>query len=198
MKYFYIFILFSIFKCFAQDVSEINKELELSDTLKFEQEIRIYKNYSISDRIEFFRMYDEGKNNWIVLKYFYSKKLKQITKIDEIKFPKEKIGNLQPKDMNLVWLNILMSDVEFLPSQKDIEYKFKNASIQFEDGEYGIVKKKAIVLDGEDYQVFIRNGKIKNNFTFDNPKSYLKHYPNVDELISYYQLLSVLKKEFNL
>lgn len=198
MKFFFIFFFLTVVKCFGQDISEINKSLELSDTLKFETEIRIYKDYSITDRIEVFRMYDEGKSNWTVSIYFYSKKLKQVTKIDEIKFPKENVGKLKPKDANLIWLHILMSDVEFLPNIKDINYKFKKDSIEFEDGEYGIVKKKVYVLDGENYVVFIRNRKIKNSFTFDNPTSYLKHYPTVDELISYNQLLSVIKKEFNL
>lgn len=198
MKFFFIFFFLTVVKCFGQDISEINKSLELSDTLKFETEIRIYKDYSITDRIEVFRMYDEGKSNWTVSIYFYSKNLKQVTKIDEIKFPKENVGKLKPKDANLIWLHILMSDVEFLPNIKDINYKFKKDSIEFEDGEYGIVKKKVYVLDGENYVVFIRNRKIKNSFTFDNPTSYLKHYPTVDELISYNQLLSVIKKEFNL
>jgi hypothetical protein len=198
MKFFFIFFFLTVVKCFGQDISEINKSLELSDTLKFETEIRIYKDYSITDRIEVFRMYDEGKSNWTVSIYFYSKNLKQVTKIDEIKFPKENVGKLKPKDANLIWLHILMSDVEFLPNIKDINYKFKKDSIEFEDGEYGLVKKKVYVLDGENYVVFIRNRKIKNSFTFDNPTSYLKHYPTVDELISYNQLLSVIKKEFNL
>lgn len=198
MKFFFIFFFLTVVKCFGQDISEINKSLELSDTLKFETEIRIYKDYSITDTIEVFRMYDEGKSNWTVSIYFYSKNLKQVTKIDEIKFPKENVGKLKPKDANLIWLHILMSDVEFLPNIKDINYKFKKDSIEFEDGEYGIVKKKVYVLDGENYVVFIRNRKIKNSFTFDNPTSYLKHYPSVDELISYNQLLSVIKKEFNL
>lgn len=54
------------------------------------------------------------------------------------------------------------------------------------------------ILDGVGYKVYVRNGKIKNSFEFDNPESYLKHYPTVDELISYNELLSVINKEFNL
>lgn len=198
IKYYFIFLFLTFFNCFGQDVSEINKVLEIPDTLEFQKEIRIYKDYSISNTVEIFRLYDEGKNNWIVFKYFYLKNSKQITKIDKIEFPKENMGKLKAKDANLIWLNLLMSDIEFLPSIEEINYKFKKDSIEFEDGEYGIVKKKVLVLDGKSYQVYVKNGKIRNNFYFDNPETYLKNYPNVDELISYNQLLSVIKKEFNL
>lgn len=198
MKYFFTFLFLTIFKCFGQDVSEINKVLELSDSLSFDREIRIYKNYSTTNGMEIFRMYDQGKNNWKVIIYSYLTDLKQCTKIEQIEFPKDNLGKLKAKDANLIWLHILMSDVEFLPNIKDINYKFKKDSIEFEDGEYGLVKKKVYVLDGKNYIVFIRNRKIKNSFIFDNPADYLKHYPNVDELISYNQLLSVIKKEFNL
>lgn len=51
-------------------------------------------DYSISNTVEIFRMYDKEKNNWIVFKYFYLKNSKQITTIDKIEFPKENMGKL--------------------------------------------------------------------------------------------------------
>lgn len=186
-----------MFNCFGQDISEINKNLELPQTLGFEKEIRIYKNYSITTKMEIFRMYDRGNNDWIVEIYYYSKKFQTATKIEEIVFPKEK-GKLTLKNANLIWLNILLCDIEYLPSLKDINYKLKSASIEFENGEYGILKKLTKSLDGEHYVVFFKNGKVENEFNFDNPNTYLKYYPKVDELISYNRILSVIKKEFNL
>ena len=95
MNYFIIFILLFISKCFGQNISEINKNLELSDSLKFEKEIRIYKDFSIINGMEIFRMYDVGENNWKATIYYYSKKTKNCTKIENIEFPKEKKGNLK-------------------------------------------------------------------------------------------------------
>ena len=198
MKSFYLFLFLSMFQSFGQNISEINKDLNLSDTLEFEKEIRIYKDYSNATRIDFFRMFDSGENNWIVYIYYYNKEFKSVTKIDRIDFPKENSGMLKVKDANLIWLNFLICDVEFLPNLKDIDYKLKKASIELEDGEYGISKKKIATLDGVGYTVFVKNGKVENNFIFDSPDCYLKYYPNVDELISYNQILSVIKKEFNL
>ena len=190
-----IILLFS-FNTKAQEISEINKVLELPDTLEFEKEIRIYKDYSTTDGMEIFRMYDEGKDNWIVTIYSYS--LNQVTKINEVRFPKENIGKLKPKNAYLIWLNLLITNIEFLPNMESIRYKFGKSYIDLGRGEYDIAKKVKHVLDGQGYQVFIKNGKNKNHFSFNNPETYLKFYPTVDELISYNELLSVIKKEFNL
>ncbi len=198
VKYYFIFLFFTLFNCFGQEVYEINKVLEIPDTLEFQKEIRIYKDYAISNTIEIFRMYDEGKDNWKVQIFSYSKNNKAVTKIDVITFPKENIGKLKPKDAYLIWLNLLLLDLEFLPDLKEINYKLKSSSIKFEDGEYVTIKNIKTVTDGESYKVFIKNGSIENSFSFDNPESYLKYYPTVDELISYNKLLSIIKKEFNL
>jgi len=195
--------LFSIILIFslnieAQEISEINKVLEIPDTLEFEKEIRIYKDYSITNRMEIFRMYDEGKDNWIVYIFSFSKANKTVTKIDQIKFPKENIGELKPKDANLIWLNLLITNAEFLPNMESVQYKLSTPFIDSEKEEQVINQKKVLVTDGAGYQVYIKNGKIRNNFSFFNPETYLKYYPTVDELIAYNELLSVIKKEFNL
>ena len=198
MKYFFVFILLFFSKCFGQNISVINKTLELSDSLTFENEIRIYKDFSIANGIEIFRMYDEGGNNWKATIYHYSKKNNECTKIEGIEFPKEKIGNLEPKNPYLIWLNILLCDVESLPNLKDVKYKLKKSSIVLEKENYEIEKEKTKVCDGVVYDVFVSNHKQNNHFIYDNPETYLELYPNVDELISFNNLLSIIKKEFNL
>ncbi|MFH6997662.1 hypothetical protein ACHRVZ_07005 [Flavobacterium sp. FlaQc-57] len=198
MKYYFIFFFFIIFNCFGQQVSEINKILRIPNALEFEKEIRIYKDYSTSETIKILRMYDEGKNNWIVQIFWYSKSFNSVTKIDQIQFPKENLGKLIAKDANLIWLNLLLTNIEFLPSMESIEYKLNTPYIDLEKGEQIIARRKTSIIDGNGYQVYIRNGKIKNNFSFDNAESYLKYFPKVDELVSYNELLSIFKKEFNL
>ncbi|MBF4486128.1 hypothetical protein [Flavobacterium sp. CSZ] len=194
---FLIILLFS-FHVKAQEISEINKVLEISDMLGFEKEIRIYKDYSITNTMQILRMYDEGKDNWKVYKYSYSKNLNQVTKIDGLIFPKESIGKLKPKDANLIWLHLLLTNVEFLPDIERVEYKLSTPFIDLQKGEKVLNRKKVVVTDGVGYQVYIKNGKIENNFSFYNPETYLKYYPKVDELIAYNEILSILKKEFNL
>lgn len=126
MNKIFLFLFLSTFNCFGQDISGINKELNLPDSLGFEKEIRIYKDYSNLTGLDIFRMYDNGKNDWTVVIYHYNKEFKSVTKIEEVKFPKENIGNLKPKDAHTIWLNFLLSDIEYLPNLKDIDYKLKN------------------------------------------------------------------------
>ena len=198
IKYYFIFLFSTLCNCFGQEISEINKVLAIPDPLEFQKEIRIYKDYFISNTVEIFRIYDEGKDEWKVQVFSYSKNNKAVTKIDVITFPKENIGKLKPKGANLIWLNLLLSNVEFLPNMESIKYKLNTPYLDLEKGEQVIAKKMILVLDGKGYQVYVKNGKITNSFSFDNPETYLKNYPNVDELISYNQLLSIIKKEFNL
>lgn len=186
-----------MFNCFGQEVSEINKVLEIPDTLEYQQEIRIYKDCLITNRIDIIRMFRNNNNEWIVTKFYYSKDFKDITKIEGILFPKENIGKVKPKNAHLIWLNLLLCNVEYLPSQRNIDYKLKTAKIVSEGGEFGISKNNKKAIDGESYKVFIKNGNIQNEFSFDNPSFYLKFYPAVDELISYNELLSVLENEFS-
>lgn len=197
MNIYFIFFFVITFNCFGQEVSEINKSLEIPDSLEFEKEIRIYKKHETSHNSEIFRMYDVGNNNWKAEIFYYSDQFKAPTKINKIEFPKENIGTLKPKNAYLIWLNLLLCNVEYLPSQKKIDYKLKAAKIISGDGEYGISQNKKRSLDGESYRVFIKNGMIKNDFSFDNPAFYLEYYPTVDELIGYNELLSIINKDFN-
>jgi hypothetical protein len=190
--------LIVISNCFGQSIKEINRNLNLSNSFEFEKEIRIYNDYTISNGIEVFRMFDRGRNDWVVDIYYYNKTFKSATKIIRTEFKNKNLGELKLIDANSIWLNLLLCDIENLPSIDTIEYKLKVSSIEFIDGEYEVIQRKKKALDGHVYNVFFRNGKKKNHIVFDNPESYLEIYPNVDELVSYNQILSVIKKEFNL
>ena len=198
MKLILIIFIISISSCFGQDHSEINKSLDLPDSLEYENEIRIYKDFSTTDRMEIFRMYNKGKNEWVVTIYFYNKRFKSATKIEMIEFPKENLGELKAKNANLIWLKILLTDIDKLPNLKDISYKLKKSEIEFIDGEYAIARNVISVVDGESYFVNFRNFKKTNNFFFSNPETYLSNYSDVDELISYNQIVTIIKDEFNL
>jgi hypothetical protein len=198
MKLILIIFIISISNCFGQDYSEINKSLDLTDSLEYENEIRIYKDFSITDGMQIFRMYNKGKNEWVVNIYYYNKTFKSATKIDMIEFPKENLGKLKAKNANLIWLKFLLTDIDKLPNLKDISYKLKKSKIEFIDGEYAIARNVISVVDGQSYFVNFRNFKITNNFIFNNPETYLSNYSDVDELISYNQIVTIIKNEFNL
>ena len=198
MKLILIIFIISISSCFGQDYSEINKSLNLPDSLEYENEIRIYKDFSTTDGMEIFRMYNKGNNEWLVYVYYYNKTFKSATKIEIIEFPKENLGEIKVKNANLIWLKFLLTDVDKLPNLKDVSYKLKKSKIEFIDGEYAIARNVMSVMDGQSYFVNFRNLKITNNFIFNNPETYLSNYAEVDELISYNQIVTIIKDEFNL
>lgn len=100
----------------------------------------------------------------------------------------------------MIWLQILNSDILFLPKFDKIEYKLKQKNNDFEivEGEIYNTISKVSVLDGEGFFIKIKNGNRVNEITYPNPESYLKHYPHVDELQSITELLEIVKSEFKI
>ena len=194
MKGTFLTILLIFFsQLFGQNISEINKAINISDSLTNE-EIRVYKSFEGTNGSEVFRMYKIDRNNWTVELYKY---FKSIDNNHKSKFEMSKLTS--KTDLNLVWLYILACDVEFLPNIKDIDYKLKGkAEIVLDRGEYYLSNRKIKPLDGNGYKAFFKDIKKKNNFDFRNFDSYLEEYPDVDELDSYSKLVNVIQKEFGI
>jgi hypothetical protein len=191
--FFFTLLLISFSQIFGQSISEINKNLNIPDTLSNEKEIRIYKWYSTTNGSELFRMFKNDKQVWVIELYEHYNPLKKEDKPRFIKSePKSKT------DLNLVWLYILASDIEYLPSIEQINYKLKSeAEFVLDRGEYEMYHKSKRPLDGIGYQAIFKDGKKSNSFEFGNYNSYLKNYPNVDELNSYSKLMSTIENEFH-
>ena len=51
-------------------------------------------------------------------------------------------------------------------------------------------------MDGTSYKVFVKNNNKTNKIELDNPESYLKLYPEVDELNDYCNLLKLINTTF--
>ncbi|VXC14664.1 conserved hypothetical protein [Flavobacterium sp. 9AF] len=125
---------------------------------------------------------------------------KYYASLNENKHPKiEKINLSTNLNLDLVWLEILGTNIDFLPNQSEIEYKLRGKLLieTLANGEYEHVYKSTIIMDGIHYKVSVRNNTKINEITFDNPESYLKLYPEVDELIDFCNLLKLLKKSFS-
>ena len=179
---------------FAQ-IEKFNEILKIQKLPFYENEIRIYKNYSTSTGLEMFRFYLENEK-WKVDFYetIASKKENQIN----LKIRKSKLNSA--KNLELIWLEILNTDVIHLPNWEDIKYKLRNKEFKYEiiDGEILANVSNSIIIDGVSYSIQIKSGNKENEFEYSNPESYLKKYPNVDELISLNDLLLLVSKEFKI
>lgn len=119
---------------------------------------------------------------------------------DEIKIRirKSKLNSL--KNFELLWLQFLDTNVIHLPKWETFEDKLKkvNKDYQIEDGEIYSSTSSISGIDGQSFYVKIKRGTKENQFSYSNPETYLEKYPNVDELLSFQELLNLIRTEFGI
>lgn len=192
-KFFALVLLFVSSILLGQEkVSEINAILQIPDSLTNESEIRIYKRYEITNGTDVLRLFRKNKKWEAELYHYYH----PLNKNDKPKFEKEKLT--ASSNNELVWLKILISNVEFLPKWESFDYKLETQKIVIEGGEYLFSVTKSAISDGETYNVFFRSYSKTNDFTYSNPESYLITYPGIDELEMFSKVLIIIREEFGI
>lgn len=188
-KIYFIVLLLACKFAFSQSTNQI---INIPDSLTNEKEIRIYKFVAITNYSELFRIYQTKDKNWNV-EFF--KCYRAVNEKEKNRF--EKIQVALKTDFDLLWLKIINTDIENLADWDQIKYKLKKkGEITIERGEYNLNWEKLKVMDGQYYEAKIRNGNKLNTVSYSNPEIYLEHYPEVDELNSFVELLNLLKSEF--
>lgn len=163
MKYLYLLLtsLISFSFLSAQQNIEYDKILKIENIKFHEIEIRVYKKYEISTGLELFRFYQDEKENWRA--EFYKTIANRNNKNEiTIRIGKSKLNSL--KNFEMLWLQILDTDVIYLPKWEAFQYKLKkiNKNYQIEDGEIYSSISKSSVLDGQSFYVQIKRGKAEN------------------------------------
>ncbi len=189
-----IILVFFICNLYSQDYKKINKVINISDSLIFTKELRIYKNFSTTNGSEVFRIYQLKDKLWRIELYTF---FDAITPNEKPKFTLEYLHS--DSNLNQFWSRILDTHAEFLPDIKAIDYKLKGKTeFESDKDDFGSNKKIAFA-DGVRYIVFIRNNNNNvNQFSFANEEAYLKYFPDVDELNSYSRLLNLIRTQFNI
>ena len=185
----------------SQNISEINSDIKLADSLNYKTEIRIYQNLGITNYSSLFRMYKDEKD-WIVEFYKHYAKVEGIT---ELKIEKQTLKS--KNDMQFVLLNLIRSNILNLPSLEEIRWKLiKRGNVELkktkERGEiieeYDLENNKMLIMDGESFKIQVNCWNKKNEFKFSNPNIYLKEFPEVDELIFMSEILNIVRDEFGI
>jgi len=164
-----------------------------------ETEIRIYKDRGITNSGFVFRIYKEYKT-WKadLTQWFLPKEISR----DEVEWIKPKITILKSeKPLELLFLNLQTLHIEFLPKEEYFQYKKNKSRVVYDEKEKDWIfetTNSIQVLDGTDYLVKYQSGKQRNEFNYNNPESYLKHYPEIDELQYFVDILKYIRKEFNI
>jgi hypothetical protein len=187
---FVIYFISSFLTLAAQDITKINIELEIPDSLSKAKELRIYKYLYLSQSVDVLRLYQQHDNLFMVECYRY-KKHPKTDSLDHkmLKLTKDSFDNL-------IWLKIDQSHILNLPNMDDIRYKLHGkVEISNENGFYEVSKDMITISDGVGYRVLIKDEKDKNDVYYDNPESYYTHYPFVDELDYFTRLLDLIRLE---
>jgi hypothetical protein len=194
-----IILLFSI-EVSAQNITEINSDLRLNDTLTYETEVRIYQGGGISNYSSLLRMFKDKSEKWTAEFYEHFAKVDGVTELRT-----EKRNLKSENDVEFIFLNLVRSHIFDLPSLNEIKWKLvtrsnvekvKNKYRDKEIEEYELTNKKIAVLDGEVFKVQVKSRSKTNEFEYYNPEEYLKHYTEIDELNYIVEILNLIRSEF--
>lgn len=195
MRFFLIFsslFLFAFLK--SQNVDSLaNIPPELKET-----EIRIYKDRGITNSGHIFRIYQEDKI-WKaeLIQWFLPREISK----DEFEPINPKLTVLKSeKSLEEIFVNFEAKKIKYLPKEDFFKYKKENSEVIYDEDEkeFAVYTKVVGILDGTGYLVKYQHLKQKNEFDYSNPESYLKHYPEIDELNYFVDILKYIRKEFNI
>lgn len=169
----------------------------ISSELK-ETEIRIYKGRGITNSGFVFRICKEDKI-WQaeLIQWFLPKEISR----DEFEWIKPKITILKSeKSLNELFLNLRALNIEFLPKEDYFKYKKEKKEVVYDEDErsFLIQQKQIAFTDGTGYLVKYQSGIEHNEFSYNNPESYLEEYPEIDELKDFVSVLEYIRDEFNI
>ncbi|WP_369996235.1 hypothetical protein [Winogradskyella sp.] len=196
-----IIFLFSI-GVSAQNITEINSDLKLSDSLTYETEVRIYQGGGITNYSSLFRMFKNKSDKWTAEFYEHYAKVEE-----QAELRTEKRTLESKNDMEFVFQNFVRSHILDLPNLCEIQWKLitrgdvkkiKRIHRGEEVEKYEIMSKQVGILDGEGFKVQVKGWNRTNEFEFSNPDGYLRHYPEIDELIYMCEILNTIRTEFGI
>ena len=193
-KFSFLFIFFFSFILNAQD---FDKLAGLPHDY-FEKEIRIYKERGITNSGIIFRIFEDNKF-WTAekIQWFLPKEISS----DEFELIKPiKVDLSKDKNLEVIFMNLEALNIGFLPMEDAFEYKKEKKTLVWNEDEKQYLFKvlKSSILDGSSYSVIYQNGEKYNEFTYNNPESYLQKFPKIDELNSFLEILKYIRKEFKI
>lgn len=186
----------------AQNLTEINVDIKLSDSLTYKNEIRIYQSEGMTNYSSLFRMFKGKSDKWTAEFYEHYAKVNGIT---ELRTEKQILES--ENDMEYVFQNLIRSHILDLPSWSEIEWKLTTrGNVEKQERihrgknieEYDFINETILFTDGEGFKVQAKGFNRYNEIEYSNPDSYLKHYPDIDELIYMNEILNLLRTEFHI
>ena len=192
MKSVFVIISF-LFVNFIFCQSFLNKFPTVQEIEKNKKYLFINKFTDGADKQSVFVLYLGINDEWVAKLYTHTFDVQN----NEPKYL-SKVDNLIYKDFGNLWLNILMTDVEYLPTFDKIEYKIGVKKIINNYGIYDIVKTVDFVDHDTCYAINYKDGTKRNDIEYCDFYTNFKYNPDIDELISVQKLIKLLEEEFKI
>ncbi len=187
---------------YSQNLSEINSDFNITDSLTYETEVRIYQGDGITNYSSLFRMFKDKSKKWTAEFHEHYARVN-----GQVEMRTEKQTLKSKGDLEFVFQNFLRSHILNLPSLSEIQWKLvtrgdvekvKRKYRGKEIEEYELMSKRIAIVDGEGFKVQVKGWDKVKEFEFSNPDGYLKHYPEIDELIYMCEILNLIRNEFGI
>ena len=191
---FKIFIIFLSISLNAQQRRSADYYAQIPEKIENEQEIRIYKDFSLTNGGKIFRIYfKNNKCNAELISWFFPQ-----TSSDEYNSENPEVTKFQCSDKT--FMNFEIRNIQYLPKEDYFNYKREKKTVVLNDEtkEYDIEISHTAVMDGVGYNVMYKNGNVFNQFFYSNPKTYSEHYPEIDELQNFMEILKYIESEFKI
>jgi hypothetical protein len=203
MKNIQILILFLVsIGVSAQNISEINTDLKLSDSLTYTTEVRIYKTVDTTNYSSLYRMYKDESKKWKIEFYKHYTKVRGKSKLQT-----ERQILTAENNTDSIYRSLVRSYILELPNQSEIEWKMiRRGSIEkierFRKGKkkitYELFNRSIHYTEGINYTIQARDWNGGNEFEYSNPDKYLEYYPDINELIYVCEILNSIRDEFGI
>ncbi|MBC7555365.1 MAG: hypothetical protein H7195_00165 [Chryseobacterium sp.] len=104
------------------------------------------------------------------------------------------------KCSNETFLNFEVRNIQFLPKEELFNYKKVKKTISYneENKQNEIISEEMKVMDGSGYYIKYKNGDNFNSFFYSNPETYIKQYPEINELKSFVEILDFINDRFKI
>jgi hypothetical protein len=164
------------------------KDLRTADN---EVDLRIFLDRGITNGGHVIQI-TKRKSTWTGTKYDYFLKMKKGTVSNKI--VKTTKTELKSNNWDSLWTKLEKLDITTLPDQEDIKDKLRTEVTTKRGKGYEVI----IVTDGSSYDLAIKNKKTISSYSFHEPWTYSRNYPDVEEVRKYSDIISTLEKEFQI
>jgi hypothetical protein len=134
----------------------------------------------------------KNKDRWVGVKYDYILRIRNgsVTK----KIRRTTRTKVKPSDWNRLWSRLRELDILTLPDQEAIRNKLRKEVTTIRGKGYSAIA----VNDGSGYDLLVKNENTISKYSFHEPWTYAEHYPDVDEVRKYSEIIATLERELSI